>query len=86
MPQSWADGVLEIDRSKPKPESARTFVEARSKRTFVGPMPCYIGRNPEPRVLLGLNVKGDCYEVVYDPNGLEELIEPMMLLNFMRKL
>ena len=36
-------------------------------------------------LLVALNEARDCYEIVYDPHDLGGLVDPMMLLNFRRK-
>lgn len=40
----------------------------------------------EQFVLVALNDTKESYEIVYDPHGLEGIIDPMMLLNFRRRL
>ena len=39
----------------------------------------------EKLLLVGLNESRDCYEITFDPHDLGGQVDPMMLLNFRRK-
>ena len=46
----------------------------------------YMPTIPEKLVLVGLNDLRDCYEIVFDPHDIGGEVDPMMLLNFRRKI
>jgi hypothetical protein len=85
-PKSWEEAVITVDHSKPISEERRTWPAERPSKKFIGPMPFATRPNPNPVLLMGLNEARDAFEVVYDPNDLAGQIDPMMLLNFRRKL
>jgi len=81
----------------PEPHYGRNTSSRVGQRQWKDYEAAVAGKPPEPSkrfapvkfcerlVLLGLNDRRDSYEVIYDPHGLEADIDPMMLLNFRRK-
>jgi hypothetical protein len=91
-PTSWEDAVTKVgtaeaharlrayaDRTRTK-EYQEEFLRWNPKRKYVD-----IASYPTPTLLMGLNADRDAYEIVYDPHDLGGQIDPMMLLNFRRR-
>ncbi len=91
-PESWQSAVNlvgtaeEHARQRAHADETRTkeyeeeWRRANSKRKYFYPEPY-----PVPMLLMGLNEARDGYEIVLDPHNIGGEVDPMMLLNFRRK-
>jgi hypothetical protein len=91
-PKSWEEAVIKVstaeehDRQRAYSDKTRTkeyqeeFLKQNPTRRYA-----YVAPYPQPTLLLGLNDARDSYEIVYDPHDLGGQVDPMMLLNFRRK-